>query len=371
MKLIVKTLAGLEEVLAEEVKELTGKTAEILNRAVHLEGDENDIFTINYLSRLATHVLLVLKEGEVYDEDSLYEFAKDFPWEKYMQLDQTFAISPTISSDRFKHTGFASLKVKDAIADRFRDKQGARPDVDKEAPNIPINIHIFRTQATLSLNTSGRALFQRGYKEMKGLATMNEVLASGLIALSGWKGDTPFFDPMCGTGTLPLEAAMKAKNIPAQKFREEFAFEHFYFLNTSTFKMLKRKHSRPKGNQDIDIFAADNHPEAFRLTKNNIYNAKLQSDIHLYKADFFRTEAPTDKGTLIMNPPYDERMELDDAIEFYKSIGDHFKQAYKGWNAWVISGHLEGIKHLGLKPTAKHAVYNGNIECSFRGYEIY
>jgi putative N6-adenine-specific DNA methylase len=315
--------------------------------------------------------LLILKEGSVHDEDQLYAFAKDLPWEKYLQREQTFAISPTISSHNFSHSGFAALRVKDGIADHFRDVYGRRPDVDKDDPDIPVNIHIFRTNATLSLNTSGPPLFQRGYKEMSGKAPMNEVLAAGLIALSGWDGKSTFYDPMCGTGTLALEAAMKAKGIPAQKFRDDFAFENFYFMQLSGFKKLKRETAKSKQTPMPEIFASDQESEAIRLTKKNAFNLKMQTEINIENSDFFKKPAPAPSGTLIMNPPYSERMQLDAAKEFYQRIGDKFKESYQGWKCWVISANLEGIKHLGLKPFQKHTVYNGKLECSFRGYDIY
>lgn len=206
---------------------------------------------------------------------------------------------------------------------------------------------------------------------MSGQAPINEVLAAGLIGLSGWDGHSTFYDPMCGTGTLALEAAMKSRGVVAQKFREKFAFENFYFMELSGFKKLKREKSRQRSSSSADIFASDIESEALRLTKKNAFQLKLADDIHTKQADFFTSPPPAESGTIIMNPPYSERMQLDAAVEFYQKIGDRFKEAYKGWTAWVISANIDGIKHLGLKTFKKHTVYNGKLECSFRGYEIY
>lgn len=372
MDLIIKTQAGLEKLLLEELKELTNKQGEVLQRAVRLDhATEADIFAINYLSRLATHVLWILKEGTASDESGLYDLTRTVDWHDHMKMDQTFAIYPTISSPRFGHTGFAALKVKDAIADHFRDRFGRRPDVDKEYPDIPINIHIYDDRATLSLNTSGDPLYHRGYKVGKGVATINEVLAYGMIRLSGWEPDQIFFDPMCGTGTLPIEAALWAKNIPSQRFRDGFAFESFYSLDTGGFRKLKRDCARQSRPLETSIFGADSHPEAMRLSKKNAMQAKLGDEIQWKKADFFHTAPPAEQGVLIMNPPYSERMELSDEKAFYMEIGDKLKQDYSGWTAWVLSGNPDAIKRLGLKPSKKMILYNGPLECDFRSYELY
>jgi putative N6-adenine-specific DNA methylase len=372
MDLIIKTQAGLEELLLEELNELTGKQGEILQRAVRLdEAESGDVFKINYLSRLATHVLWILKEGTASDEQGLYDLSRTVDWHEHMKMDQTFAIYPTISSPRFAHTGFAALKVKDAIADHFRDRFGRRPNVDKEAPDIPINIHIYNERATLSLNTSGDPLYHRGYKIGKGIATLNEVLAYGMIRLSGWTPDEVFYDPMCGTGTLPIEAALWAKNIPAQRFRLSFAFESFYSLDIGGFRTLKRQCARQSRSISHPIIGGDTHPEAMRLSKKNAMQARLGDEIQWIKSDFFDTDPPTDKGVLIMNPPYSERMNLADEKAFYMQIGDKLKQDYSGWTAWVLSGNPDAIKRIGLKPSKKLILYNGPIECDYRSYELY
>ncbi|SRR6056297_131295 len=372
MDLIIKTQAGLEELLLSEIKELTAKQGEAIQRAVRLDNaDAEDIFKINYLSRLATHVLWILKEGTAANEQELYDLTRTADWHEHMKVDQTFAIYPTISSGRFAHTGFAALKVKDAIADHFRDRFGRRPSVDKESPDVPINIHIFDDRATLSLNTSGDPLYQRGYKIGKGIATINEVLAYGMIRLSGWTPDQAFFDPMCGTGTLPIEAALWAKNIPAQRFRESFAFESYYSLDIGSFRKLKRECARQSQSVASPIFGADDHPEAMRLSKKNAMRARLGDEIQWLKSDFFHAPPPAEKGVLIMNPPYSERMELADEKAFYMQIGDKLKQDYSGWTAWVLSGNVDAIKRLGLKPSKKLILYNGPIECDFRSYELY
>jgi putative N6-adenine-specific DNA methylase len=372
MQLIIKTLAGLENLLAEEVSFLTGKEVTKLTRAVGLfEAEEEDIFKINYLSRYATHVLLTLKEGDVKNEDELYDFARSVPWTEYMTTQQTFAIYPTILSDRFKHTGFAALKVKDALADHFREKVGRRPNVDKEAPDVSINIHIFRDQASISLNTSGAALFQRGYKAPGAYAPLSEVLAAGLIGLSGWTADQAFYDPMCGSGTIALEAALKGMQVPAQKYRKTFAFEHFTFLNTGPWKRLKRSIRQDKTISPPRIYASDQDKQALSWTRKNAYQAKMDGIIDLQKKDFFQSEAPEESGMIIVNPPYDERLELAEASTFYKNMGDHLKRNYPGWTAWVLSGHIEAMKHFGLKPSQKHTLFNGKIECTYRKYELY
>jgi len=372
MDLIIKTQAGLEELLLQEVKELTNKEGQVLQRAVRLDAaTEADVFAINYLSRLATHVLWILKEGTAADEQGLYDLARTVDWHEHMKMDQTFAIYPTISSSRFAHTGFAALKVKDAIADHFRERFGRRPNVDKEFPDIPINIHIYDDRATLSLNTSGDPLYHRGYKMGKGVATINEVLAYGMVRLSGWTPDQVFFDPMCGTGTLPIEAALWAKNIPAQRFREHFAFEAFYSLDTGSFRQLKRERARQSRPMQAAIYGADDHPEAMRLSKKNAMQARLGDEIQWMKSDFFYSDPPAESGVIVMNPPYSERMELADEKAFYMQIGDKLKQDYAGWTAWILSGNEEAIKRLGLKPSKKLTLYNGPLECDFRSYQMY
>jgi putative N6-adenine-specific DNA methylase len=372
MDLIIKTQAGLEGLLQEELFTLTEKHGTPLKRAVRLDGaNDRDIFAINYLSRLATHVLWILKEGQVRNETELYDLTRTVSWQEHMKVDQTFAIYPTITSPNFKHTGYAALKVKDGIADYFRDQFGRRPNVDKDDPDTPINIHIFDERATLSLNTSGAPLYHRGYKEGKGVATINEVLASGMIQLANWTGETPFYDPMCGTGSLPIEACLLAKNIPSQRFRSEFAFESFYSLDLSAFRELKRNTSRQSQNLSTSIHGSDIHPEAIRLSKVNARGARVTDDIQWRKADFFAMAPPAAEGTLIVNPPYSERMSLEDEEAFYKSIGDKFKQEYTGWSAWVLSGNEEAIKHIGLKPKHKLELFNGPLLCDYRCYELY
>ena len=301
----------------------------------------------------------------------MYKGIQGIDWSQYMNSNQTFVIDTTVHSENFKHTQFVAQKCKDAIVDQFKDKYGQRPSVDKDYPDVKINIHIDRDQCSVSLDSSGASLHQRGYKTATNIAPINEVLAAGMLLLSGWDGSSDFLDPMCGSGTILAEAAMIACNIPANINRKEFAFEKWNDWDNDLFDQIVNSLMKKTKEFHYTITGYDKAPSAVMKAKDNIRNANLDDYIKISERNFFETEKEN-KGPLqmVFNPPYGERLDIH-LERFYREIGDTLKQSYPNTNAWFITANLDALKFVGLKPSRKIKLFNGKLETRFAKYEMY
>lgn len=370
LKIQIKTFFGLEEVLAAEIKKLGGANVETKNRAVNCEGDLGFLYKINYSSRTALKILVPLLTFKAWDENRFYDKIFDFEWDEYIRPNQSFAIDSTIYSDRFTHSQFMVLKMKDAIVDYFKFKYNTRPDVDAKHPDIKIHLHIDRELVTISLDSSGDALFKRGYRKAQGEAPINEVLAAGMLQLAGWDGKGNFLDPMCGSGTLLIEAAMVALDLPAQIFRKEFAFQNWPNYDAELFTTIKENRIKRINEYTGKIVGYDIDNNMLDAAEENIAAADMADLIEVRKQDFFGSKKEMFPLLMVFNPPYDERIEITDE-DFYSKIGDTFKKNYPNTLAWMISSDLEAVKKVGLRPSRKIKLFNGKLECRFLQYEMY
>lgn len=370
LNIVVKTLFGLEDALLEELNELGFSDAKILNRAVELQGDWEDVYRLNYRCRLAISVLVKITEFEMRTEDDLYKKSKKIDWTQYFDVKKTFAVKGAVFSDMFKHSQFPMLLVKDAIADVFRDKFEERPNVNIKSPQVMIDVHISNKTVILSLNTSGVPLYQRGYRQVTGEAPLNEVLAAGLIRLSGWDRKSTFIDPMCGSGTLVIEAALLAANIPSMIEREHYAFKNFSSFNEEIWEKVKAEGNTRPIKLDFDIIGMDNDAGALQKARRNARSAPIGNMVTFEVGEMKDLKVDASNGTLICNPPYGERIG-EDIVDLYKMMGDVFKNELAGFQCWVISSNVDALKHLGLRPERRIKLFNGSLECSFRRFSIY
>ena len=360
---------GFEEILAKELEELGAQDVKKMNRAVSFKGDKGFMYKANLNLRTALRILKPIAHFQAHDEKELYQRLSKIEWDKIFNLETTFATHATIHSDFFTHSKYASLVMKDAIADTFRKKFGKRPDVNPENPDVSINLHIAKKTCTVSLDSSGNSLHKRGYKLDAVTAPMNEVLAAGLILLSDWDRISDFHDPMCGSGTLLLEAAFIAYNIPVNIFRKRFGFQGWKDFNEDLWETIKEASLEKERIYHGNITGSDNFQKAVRITRKNIDNALMHDNIKVANSDFFETEISADTF-VIFNPPYGERISLG-VKDFYEKIGTTLKYNYQGCTVWLISSDIENMKLIGLKPNKKIKVMNGELKCSFRKFEIY
>ena len=367
--MLAKTMYGLEEILADELKNLGAQNIKIQNRAVSFKGDTGFMYKANLNLRTCLRILKPIQTFQAHNEKELYKNILKIDWEKYLTTESTFATHATTNSEVFNHSKYASLLVKDGIADYFRNKYDKRPNVDPENPDLTINLHINKHTCTVSLDSSGESLHKRGYKLDTIIAPMNEVLASGLILLSGWNKKDNFHDPMCGSGTLLIEAAMIAYNIPANIFRKKFGFESWKDFDSELFEKIKDVSLNKEVDFKGTITGGDNFQKAIRISRKNIENALMFENIKVKNEDFFETSIK-ENSFVIFNPPYGERIELG-INEFYEKVGDSLKNNYKNCTVWIISSDLENMKMIGLKPTKKINLMNANLKCSFREFKIY
>ena len=370
-KMIAKTFFGFEEILAKELQNLGAQNVEQGVRMVSFKGDKGFMYKANLSLRTALKILKPIYFFKANNEQALYKGISSMNWSKLLNANQTFVIDTTVHSEYFNHSEFVSQKCKDAIVDQFRERTGQRPSIDKVHPDLRINIHIDKDQVSVALDTSGNALNQRGYRTATNIAPINEVLAAGILLLSGWDGQTDFLDPMCGSGTFLAEAAMIACNIPANINRKEFAFEKwndwdndlFDSISDSLLKRVREFHYTIKG--------YDKAPSAVQKAKDNNKNANLDEYISIEEKNFFDTEKTSEgKLHIVFNPPYDERLDIH-MEEFYKNIGDTLKKNYPGTNAWMITANLEALKYVGLKPSRKIKLFNAGLEARLVKYEMY
>jgi len=370
-KMVAKTFFGFEEILAKELAMLGAQDVEQGIRMVSFKGDKGFMYKANIALRTAIKILKPIYYFRATNEESLYKGISGIDWEKYMTSSNTFVIDATVHSDNFRHSQFVSQKAKDAIVDQFRNKSGERPSIDKDYPDVRINIHIDKDQVSVALDTSGHSLHHRGYRKSTNIAPINEVLAAGMLLLSGWDGQGDFLDPMCGSGTILAEAAMIACNIPANINRREFAFEKWSDWDNPLFDTVTDSLMKKVREFHHTITGYDKAPSAVLKSRDNIKNANLDEYVKIEERNFFDTEKET-KGPLhmVFNPPYGERLDVQ-LERFYSSIGDTLKKNYPGTNAWFITGNLEALKFVGLKPSRKIKLYNGSLEARLVKYEMY
>jgi putative N6-adenine-specific DNA methylase len=367
--MLAKTIFGLEEILAEELRKLGAQDVKPMNRAVSFKGDTGFMYKANLNLRTALRILKPIDHFQAHDEKELYHKLCEIDWTEIFNLDSTFATNATTHSEVFTHSKYASLVMKDAIVDTFRKKFDKRPNVDPEMPDVSINLHIAKHTCTVSLDSSGDSLHKRGYKLNAVTAPINEVLAAGLILLSDWNKISDFHDPMCGSGTLLIEAALIAYNIPVNIFRDRFGFEGWHDFDKKLWEKIKEVSLDKETQYCGKITGSDNFQKAVRISRKNIENALLSDNIKVKTEDFFNNTI--EAGTFVLfNPPYGERIPIE-VYEFYEKVGNTLKHNYKGCSVWLISSDIENMKFIGLRPSRKIKVMNGKLECSFRKFEVY
>ena len=371
MKFVAKTLYGLEKVLAEELIKLGAGDVQIVNRAVLFKGDLGLMYRINYCVRTALSVLMPIAEFRIKSKDDLYKGGSGIEWERYMDPDDTFSIVPVINSPHFGHTGYAGLILKDAIADTFRTMTGRRPSVDSNDPRILINLHINNDLVTISLDSTVVPLFKRGYRQDQTLAPLNEVLAAGIVLMSGWKVSSTIMDPMCGSGTIPVEAGLIACNIPPGKFRQFFGFQRWKNFDEDLFEKIKHESNAQIGPSNVKIYGSDISERTIQYAKANVIRAGLSDVVSLGVSDFKDLKPVEIPGFLVLNPPYGQRIQPEDINLLYSMIGTTLKHSFAGTTAWIITSNKESLKHIGLKPIEKHILFNGALECVLLKYEMY
>ncbi|MEQ8219777.1 MAG: THUMP domain-containing protein [Arenibacter sp.] len=370
-KMVAKTMFGFEEILAKELRNLGAGNVEEGVRSVFFEGDTGFMYKANLCLRTAIKIVKPIHSFRVRDENDLYKKIYAMDWFDYLSTSTTFAIDATVNSENFTHSLYVSQKTKDAIVDKFRDTDGSRPDVDIKFPDVRINIHIQNDHCNVALDSSGRSLHQRGYRTATNIAPINEVLAAGLLLLSGWDGQCDFLDPMCGSGTLLTEAAMIACNIPANINRKEFAFEKWHDFDADLFEKIVDSSLKRTREFNHKIIGYDKAPSAVRKAQDNIVNANLSDYITVERKNFFDTEKFTDKHLhMVFNPPYGERLDIE-MEDFYTDIGNTLKRNYPGTDAWFITSNLEALKFVGLRPSRKIKVFNSHLESRLVKYVMY
>jgi putative N6-adenine-specific DNA methylase len=367
-KYTATTMAGLEEILAQELIEIGADEVQISRRCVYFSGDQKMLYKANYCLRTALRILMPIDNYKIHSADDLYQRGKNFKWEELFGIEQTFAIQSIVFSDLFNNSMYASLKLKDAIVDRFRYKFGERPSVDSKNPDILINLHISNEYCTISLDSSGESLHKRGYRLDQNEAPMSEVLAAGLLRLAGWDQKSELTDPMCGSGTIAIEAAMLANGIYPGNVRKSFAFLNWKSFNPGIFKRMEEE-VQAQGISPVKIFASDISRRNIDIAYKNAEAAGVLELIDFKISDFRTLESTSENPFLLFNPPYGERLTPDDT-NFYAMIGDRLKHHYSNATVWIIST-AQCLKSIGLRPSKKITILNGSLECSFRKYELY
>ena len=372
-KMVGRTVRGLEEILAQELRALGAARVTPANRAVTFEGDRTLLYRANYELRTALRILKPIYSFRIAGQSDLYRKLKQYDWARHLSNETTFAIDSAVHSRIFSNSLYAALKTKDAIVDWFREKTGRRPSVDTERPDLRLHLHLADRECTISLDSSGESLHRRGYRTEASAAPLSEVLAAGLVLAAGWDGETPFLDPMCGSGTIAIEAALIAGRIPPGRLRERFGFMGWPEFDEDLWQTVRANaQARSRPISDGLITAYDIDRRAIAISRANMGRAGLsETAIHWQATDFLQEQPPAESRTIVMNPPFGERLQSANLNDFYKSIGDQLKQRYSGSTAWILSSNLEALKKVGLKPSRKLTVQNGPLECSFRRYDMY
>ena len=371
-KMTATTLKGLEGVLAEELKKLGAQDIKEGIRSVTFRGDQGFLYKANIALRTAIRILKPIRTCKVYDEEDLYEAIQKIKWERYLDVEGTFAIGAVVNSKNFtSNSHYIALKSKDAVADYFRHKYSKRPNVDLDYPDVKIHVHIQKDWFTISLDSSGDSLHKRGYRSATNIAPINEVLAAGLVLLSGYSGDENFIDPMCGSGTILIEACMIACKIPANINRKQFAFERWKNYDEDLYFTIQDALLKKITNSHFKIMGFDKAPSAVSKAKQNIINANLDEFIGVHHVNFFNsTKEVFGNTTILFNPPYGERLNID-VNEFYKKVGDTLKHNYPNSTAWMITSDMQALKHVGLRTSKRIELKNADLDCKFVKYELY
>ncbi|NOU16038.1 MAG: RNA methyltransferase [Bacteroidales bacterium] len=370
-EMIAKTLQGLEGVLADELKVLGAENVIPTLKTVSFNGDKELMYKANIQLRTALRILKPIYTFKARTEDEFYGQAKKFDWPSIMDITHKFAVDSVVDSDIFNHSRYVALKLKDAIADHFREKLGKRPFVDPQNPNLRIHVHIVDDECTISLDSSGESLHRRGYRSTQDASPINEVLAAGMILLSGWKGESDFIDPMCGSGTLLIEAGLYAHGIPPGIFRKNFGFENWFDFDKSLLQQVYNDESMER-EFSHSIIGGDISKRAIEISTENIRNAGLHRKIDIKVQSVFDFDPPQqNKGIVITNPPYGERLKRDQIETFYKQLGDCFKQRFNGYDVWLISNNLDALKNFGLRPSKAITLTNGTLEYKYQRYSMF
>lgn len=369
---VAKTLQGLENVLAEEIISLGGTEIEIGNRYVEFTATKRVLYRINYRVYTAIRILESFKKFTFENINEFYDQLRDIKWDIIIQPNQTIAVDASVfNSNPFNNSHFAELKAKDAIVDYFRDNFNTRPGVSKDNPSLLVNLFVHGNFCHVSLDTSGTPLYKRNYRELLHEASINEVLAAGMIRLSGWDGKGYFYDPMCGSGTIAIEAALFAQKIPAGFYRKEWGFMNWKSFEPLLWDEIVAESIEEVDPSDFKIIASDVSAQAIRIARKNLAKSRMMKTIVLKQSSFDSLRPESDNGILIFNPPYNVRLPLEDIIDFYKSIGNHLKHNFKGHDAWIISSDVTAIKNIGLKASKKYQLYNGPLEARFHKFSSY
>lgn len=369
-QMAAKTFRGLEEVLAKELVNLGANNVSIERRVVSFTGDQRMLYKANLYCRTASRILKPIVSFKATNADEVYEQVKLIDWSQYLDVKKTFAIDATVFSEEFRHSKFVTYRVKDAIADWFMEHENKRPSIRLDNPDLFLNVHISHTQCTISLDSSGESLHKRGYRDAQTEAPINEALAAGMLLLAGWDGKSNFIDPMCGSGTFLIEAALIALNIPPCIYRKAFAFEKWSDFDKELFEELYNDDSleRPF---EFKIMGADMSPRAVKIAQENIKAAGLHKYITVEQRSISDWELQTETGLIVTNPPYGERLLSDDLFGLYAQLGETLKHKFTGSTAWVISSHVDCLQRMGLKPSAKVKLLNGALDCEYWKYELF
>ena len=369
-ELIAKTFQGLEDVLAQELTDLGANNVQIGRRMVSFTGDKALMYKANFCLRTAVRILKPILHFKASDADEVYNVIKSIEWSDYLDSNSTFSVDSVVYSDVFRHSKFVAYRVKDAIADYFNEKEGRRPSVQLNNPDLIFHIHIAHEDCTLAFDSSGESLHRRGYRVETGAAPINEVLAAGMILLTGWRGECDFIDPMCGSGTLPIEAALIARNIAPGVFRQSFAFEKWKDFDEELFRSIYDDDSAEREFKH-KIYAYDVDGRMVACARRNIKSAMMGDVISVECRDIKDFQEPAERAVMVVNPPYGERLMSDNLLQVYKDLGERLKHAFQGNEAWVISSSYDCFDQIGLKASARIALYNGDLNCEFRKYELF
>lgn len=371
MEIIAKTFAGMEDLLADEIRSIGGRNIRKIKRGVSFEGDEAVLYKGLLSLRTVLRLLVPVFSFKAHTEKDLYHKVKKQPWEDYLELDQTFAIDCISNSSVFRHNKFAGLRVKDGICDRFRGKNdNQRPNVDTRRPDVLFNVHISELDVTILVDVGGFSLHQRGYRNKSHEAPLNEALAAGMILLSDWDKKQDFVDPMCGSGTLLIEAAMIAQNIAPRIHMNDFSIQSWDNFDAQLWNKVKKELKQEVEPSSARIVGSDVSRKCVSMVEFAAQDMGLDN-IEVFESDIADLKNEVEGGVLISNPPYGERLELDDIIEFYKEIGDMLKKEFTGFSAWILSSNFEALKFIGLRPSRKIPLKNGALDCKMQKYELY
>lgn len=369
-ELIAKTFQGLEEVLAQELVDLGANNVQIGRRMVSFTGDKAMMYKANFCLRTAVRILKPILHFKAADADEVYDVIKSIEWDEYLGCDSTFSVDSVVYSEVFRHSKFVAYRVKDAIADYFNEKYGRRPSVRLNNPDLMFHIHIAHEECTLAFDSSGESLHRRGYRVETGAAPINEVLAAGMILLSGWRGECDFIDPMCGSGTLPIEAALIARNIAPGVFRQSFAFEKWNDFDAELFRSIYDDDSAER-EFNHKIYGYDSDGRMVACARRNIKSAMMGDIVSVECREIKDFQQPERRAVMIVNPPYGERLVSDNLLQTYKELGERLKHAFQGNEAWVISSSYDCFDQIGLKASVRIPLYNGDLNCEFRKYELF